>query len=108
MTTIIHWLENHMMACWMKAITGVDCPGCGFQRSMILFLQGDFTGSFIQYPGLFPTLLLLIFLVLHLVFKFQKGAKILVVLFIITATTVMGSYVIKMASYEHEKSCEIH
>ena len=31
--------------CPVKLLTGLDCPGCGGQRAVHAFLQGDFIGA---------------------------------------------------------------
>ncbi|MFM7021538.1 MAG: DUF2752 domain-containing protein [Flavobacteriales bacterium] len=97
METIVSWLENHTLTCWMKALTGMDCPGCGFQRSLILLLKGDLVASFLQYPALLPVIALFVILILHLIFKFQKGPKILIFTFIVTQSLVFGNYFLRMA-----------
>ena len=47
--------------CPIKTVTGLDCPGCGSQRALHYFLQGDIKESFLQNPLVFilvPYLLL--------------------------------------------------
>lgn len=55
-------LENILFPkCPVKAITGLDCPGCGGQRAAHLLLNGELKASFLQNPLLFmlvPYLLL--------------------------------------------------
>ncbi|MBL0330130.1 MAG: DUF2752 domain-containing protein [Bacteroidetes bacterium] len=96
MQSIIHWLENHFMTCPYKAIAGVDCPGCGMQRSVIELLKGNFVESFQLYPALLPTIFTLLFTMLHLIFKFKNGATIIKYSFISTVAIVLISYFIKM------------
>jgi hypothetical protein len=96
MQSIIHWLESHFMSCPYKAIAGVDCPGCGMQRSVIELLKGNFVESFLLYPALLPTVFTLLFALLHLIFKFKNGAVIIKYSFIITVVIVLVSYFIKM------------
>ncbi|MCG8411063.1 MAG: DUF2752 domain-containing protein, partial [Bacteroidales bacterium] len=90
------WLENHMLECSFKSTTGLDCPGCGMQRSIIELLQGDFKGSIAYYPGLLPLLITLLFLIAHLRFKFKHGASILKYLYITDVAIIIISYVIKL------------
>lgn len=96
MSTIVRWLENHLIACPYKHYLGVECPGCGMQRSIIELLKGNIYESFIEYPPLFPLLLLIGFLIAHLFLKFKRGAIILKYLFIFVATTVVVNYIIKL------------
>lgn len=79
----------------------MECPGCGTQRSFLLLLRGEFVDSLIMYPGLIPSMALLIFLVLHLIFKFEKGAKILQWLYIGTVAIVIGNFIIKQVVLFH-------
>jgi hypothetical protein len=52
-------LETYMLPCLNKKIFGVDCLGCGMQRSISLLLKGDFVAAFYMYPAIYPLLLLL-------------------------------------------------
>ena len=52
-------LEKYMFPCLSKTLFGIECLGCGFQRSLVLFLQGDFSASFKMYPALLTTFLFL-------------------------------------------------
>ncbi len=96
MQGFIHWLEDHMMTCPYKAMTGVDCPGCGMQRSFIELLQGNLSESFHLYPALLPTIFTLGLTALHLIFKFKNGADYIKYSFIVTVTIVVISYIFKM------------
>ena len=46
-----------MIPCLSKTLFGVECLGCGFQRSLLLLLKGDFMAAFQMYPAIFTTLL---------------------------------------------------
>lgn len=63
------FIEQHLFPCAYKSIFGIDCPMCGFQRSLILLLNGNLKISFETYPPLLPTLFLIIFFALHLFSK---------------------------------------
>ena len=96
LTKLIGWLESHMQSCFYKKYLGIECPGCGMQRSLIELLKGNFYESFILYPALFPTLAMVFFLILHVIFKFRNGAYILKLLFIIDASVMVLSYIYKL------------
>ena len=58
-------LYNFFPACPIKHTTGLDCPTCGTQRAVHLFLNGEFKAAFYQNPLIFiftPYLLLWIYL----------------------------------------------
>lgn len=95
----IDWLEAHAIGCPMKALTGFDCPACGMQRAVLELLRGDLVESLNYHPAAIPTCFLLIYLVLHLRFKFSKGPHVLKWTFIITAAITMINYTIKIFSY---------
>lgn len=50
----IQWLQHHLLTCPFKYLTGIDCPGCGFQRSLIALVQGNFHQSLALYPPTIP------------------------------------------------------
>lgn len=96
MHSIVHWLENHLMTCPYKALTGFDCPGCGMQRSFIELLKGNIVDSLYLYPALLPTIFTLLFTAAHLIFKFKNGPAVIKYSFISTVIIVLISYTIKM------------
>ncbi len=93
---ITNWLEVHQVPCLFKAITHIDCPGCGFQRSFVLLMKGDVSNSFFLYPALIPILLLFALLVLHVFMKFKNGAAVLKYAFIFCAGIILVSYIYKI------------
>ena len=95
MLSLVHWLENHMMPCFYKQIIGIDCPGCGMQRSFIELLKGDFSASFKLYPALFLVMITLSITALHLVLKLKNGARIIQYSFITTSFIILISYLMK-------------
>ena len=93
---IINWLETHQLPCMFKAITHVDCPGCGMQRSFILLIKGDVLNSFLMYPALIPIILLFAFLIIHLIKNIKNGTAILKYAYIFCAGIIMVSYIYKL------------
>mgnify|MGYP002624458639 CR=1 FL=1 len=93
--SISAWLENNQQPCLVKKSTGLACPGCGFQTSLIALADGRVVDSFMAYPPLIPFLFTLVFLGLHLYFRFRTGARILVGLFVLTSALIVVNFVIK-------------
>jgi len=84
MSTFVQWLEQHQAPCSWKSRFGIECPGCGMQTALIELLKGHLLESIRTYPALIPMMILLVFLALHLLFNFRKGALIIKILFIFT------------------------
>ena len=82
-----------------KSVTHFDCPGCGIQRSFILLLQGNWWASIKMYPALIPIIFLFAFLILHLLRKFDNGAKILKFMYIFCTVIILVSYIYKIIHY---------
>ena len=89
-------LEDYMLPCLNKKLFGLDCLGCGFQRSLVHVIKGDFVAAFNVYPAIYTLILMAIFLVLHLKFKFKSGKKIIIIFAIINVLIIITSYFIKM------------
>lgn len=95
MSAMVHWLENHLLPCPYKQYLGIDCPGCGMQRSLISMLKGDLMDSIIAYPPMIPMIIMIGFLILHLIFKFKRGAQIVKYLFIFVAAIITLNFTLK-------------
>ncbi len=93
---VINWLHNHLLTCPMKKMVGIDCPGCGFQRSVLALFSGNFEDSFIFYPATVPIFSLLIFTAFHLKFDFKKGAFIIKMIYIGIIIIIAINYIYKI------------
>lgn len=96
MDEFIHWLELHQLGCPFREHFGVACPGCGFQRSFLLLLNGNIWGSMVRFPAMLPFLSTWIYLIAHLIFRFPNGARNLIVLYGITAALVIANFVTRV------------
>jgi hypothetical protein len=94
--SLTNWLENNMQTCAFKQMTGKDCPGCGSQRSFFLLLKGQIGESICMYPALIPIIILFLFLIVHLIFKFNKGGTFLKYNFIVVMSIIVVSYLFKI------------
>ncbi len=99
MEKIIRWLEQHQGTCSWKKYMGIECPGCGMQTAFIELLKGHVIESIKIFPALIPMMIMLAFLVLHLIFRFPKGAFILKILFIFTSSILVIAYMVKFVSH---------
>ncbi len=88
--------DNFLIPCPFKYVTGLDCPGCGFQRSFILLIKGEWMKSFQMYP---PTVFILLSISIALFVRYglkKKNDPLIKVLYLITGTVIVASYVVKM------------
>jgi hypothetical protein len=81
-----------------KSLFGIDCIGCGTQRSLLLILNGEFTKAFYQFPAIYTTLLLFGLIGLHLIDKKRNYQKIIIGLAIINAIIMIISYIYKISN----------
>ncbi|PKH67881.1 hypothetical protein CXF59_05955 [Flavobacterium sp. ALD4] len=84
-----------MIPCISKTLFGVECLGCGFQRSLLLLLQGNFNASFQMYPALFTSLLFLGFLGFHFIYKSIISQKLIIIVALINVLFMIGGYFYK-------------
>lgn len=92
----IDWLSQNLLSCPFKSCTGLDCPGCGLQRSAIKLLEGDISGSVQMHPAGIPMIVMLVLLALHIKYDFRHGAKILTYLFAFSTILSLVNYMYKI------------
>lgn len=89
-------VDDHLLTCSFKENFGVECLGCGTQRSFLALMKGDIIQSFIYNPGV-----LLIFLTLIISFFVYKyfpkyTFRTTITSFSITVIAMIISYVLKI------------
>ena len=88
-------LEKYMFPCFSKTLFGIECLGCGFQRSFLLLLQGNFSGSFKMYPALITTILFLGILILNYVDTSRNYKKLIIIAAFINGIFMIVGYFFK-------------
>lgn len=89
-------IEDYMLPCLNKTLFGMECPGCGLQRSFLLLCQGEFAAAFKMYPAIFPLLGFILFLGLTIFISFKNAEKIKMYLAVITIATILINFIIKL------------
>ena len=89
-------MEEYMMPCMNKSIFGIDCMGCGMQRSILLLLNGDFIEAFKMFPAIYSTILFLVIVILHFVDKSRNYLKLIVASAIFNSLILLIAYAYKM------------
>ena len=84
--------NSYLLPCPFKYFSGYDCPGCGFQRSVLALLKGDFYHSFHLYP---PTLPILVTFAVCLSAYYYWGVRsnmLIKIMVTITGTIILLNY----------------
>ncbi len=94
----LFWLlpEKFMLPCFSKQVMGIECPGCGLQRSLVLLLQGDIVASIQMYPGLLPMITLFGFMALNRFIPFRRANMVIVGLAGLTVLAILGNFLLKI------------
>lgn len=95
LATFLLVLEDYMLPCFTKKFLGVDCPGCGLQRSVSLLLEGNFHDAFHMYPAIFTMIPLFIFLIADAFIKIKYSNFITISLVVSTTILILGNYILK-------------
>ena len=97
---MLSWLEHHMLPCAYKSFFGIDCPACGFQRSFIQLMKGNFGESFLLYPPLLFVLLMFAAFTVHAFNKKIIGKRIVTTYAWAVLGIVLVNYLIKMIFFK--------
>ncbi len=98
----ISWLQDHLLKCPFKYLTGIDCPGCGFQRSVLALINGDLHKSLSLYPSTIPLLIFFSYAIADGIFKLDtKNQVIKKTGFILIGSLILVTYAIKMWGLYH-------
>lgn len=85
-----------MLTCFSKKYLGVECPGCGIQRSFLELIHGDFMQSIALYPALIPFIISGVFLLLHILKVGKHSLKLFLGSILIASIISIGHYILKI------------
>ncbi|NRA91875.1 MAG: DUF2752 domain-containing protein [Psychroserpens sp.] len=91
--------EEYMLPCMNKKLLGIDCMGCGMQRSIALIFQGEFSAAFTMYPAIYTLIFLLGFVILNYFKNYRYASKIILTLAIINVILIVGNFGYKFFNY---------
>lgn len=89
-------MDEYMLPCLNKKYLGFECMGCGLQRSVSLIFKGELVEAFFMYPAIYPLILLFGILIVNQFISFKYANKGIIFLAILTVSTMIISYTIKM------------
>ncbi len=84
-----------MLPCFSKQFLGMDCPGCGLQRSVLFLIRGEFVEAFKMYPAIYPMIALFSFLVLKNWLNIKHESTITFSLMLVTTAAILTNYILK-------------
>jgi len=89
-------MEDHMLPCMNKKLFGVECMGCGTQRSIDLLLHGDLVGAFKMFPAIYTMIIFGIVLLLHFLDKSRNYSKAIIIMAITNGIIMLINYIYKI------------
>lgn len=89
-------LEQFMIPCMNKQLFGIDCPGCGMQRSLSLIFKGEFVDAFFMFPAIYTLITFFVFVALNFLDSKRNYHKIMIGLGIINGLIMIISYIYKI------------
>lgn len=91
--------EDYMIPCMNKSLFGVECLGCGTQRSLFLLFKGEFIEAFYMFPAIYTTILFFLILGINFIDKSRNYHKIIISLAILNAVIMVISYFYKQTNF---------
>lgn len=89
-------MKDYMLPCMNKKLFGVECMGCGTQRSIDLLLHGDFVGAFKMFPPIYTMMLFGIILLLHFFDKSRNYNRAIIFMAITNGIIMFVNYIYKI------------
>lgn len=88
--------EDYMLPCLNKKLFGVDCPGCGIQRSLLHVTKGEFVEAFTIYPAIYTLIIFGGFVAYNYFSKNKINSKIIYSLGILNIILILTNYFYKL------------
>ena len=92
---IINCLQQRELTCLFKKYFYFDCPGCGFQRSIIELMKGNVEESFLLFPTTSALVIFFVGLFINNKYQFANSKVVLNVGLVFIFTTFTISYLNK-------------
>lgn len=96
---MIDWLENNLLSCFFKSHFGIECPGCGMQRSFIALLRGNIEESINYHAALIPFIFTVTLLFIQLKIKHKRGGYLVMWAFIFTVGITITQFIMRQLQH---------
>jgi len=85
-----------MLPCPSKTFLGLECPGCGLQRSFLALVKGQVLESIKLYPALIPLLITLVLLAGTVLFRWRNMSRLLLIMYLLDTMLIYGFFIWKL------------
>ncbi len=85
-------LEEYMLPCLSKSLFGMECFGCGMQRSVVMVFQGNLSDAWHLFPAVYPLLIFVAFLGVSFIDKTRNYSNLIVGSAAVMAVVMVVSY----------------
>jgi Protein of unknown function (DUF2752) len=85
-----------MFACSWKQHLGIECPGCGAQRSFLELINGNILESIRLFPALIPLISTFVLTAIIIAKPSAFHPKWIVRFFSLSAFLMLGNWIIKL------------
>ena len=89
-------MEDYLLPCLNKQLFGMECYGCGGQRSLLLLIHGNFKEAFFMFPAIYSLIILLFFLIFNIFYRFEADFKIKMLLIYVNVAIIVIHYTFKL------------
>lgn len=89
-------LKDYMLPCFSKQLLGIDCPGCGLQRSVVLLFNGEFFAAFKMYPAIYTLIPLAGIIIIHKFIGVKYSNQLTIGLSISSVTLILINFILKL------------
>lgn len=89
-------IEDYMLPCLNKKYLGMECPGCGLQRSAVMIVKGEFVDAFFMYPAVYSLIAFFGFVIFNHFKTYKYANKIIITLAILNVVIIVGSFLTKL------------
>ncbi|WP_262420347.1 DUF2752 domain-containing protein [Flagellimonas meishanensis] len=88
--------KDYMLPCLNKELLGLECPGCGLQRSVLLLFEGQFLEAFKMYPAIFTLIPFVLLLASSKIFSAKHLNPWIIGLGVASVGLILINFIIKL------------
>ncbi len=96
LTILLLGLKDYMLPCFSKRLFGMDCPGCGLQRSLVFLFSGDFLAAFKMYPAIYTLIPLAGVIIINKIIGVKYSDQLIIGLSITSVALILINFIIKL------------